>query len=220
MAAPLRLYFVRHGETAWSLSGQHTGLTDLPLTERGEDEARELRPWLEAIAFKSVFRSPRQRAGRTYELMHLPIAAEIVAELQEWNYGEYEGLTSESIRERRPGWDIFSDGCPGGESPARVTDRADRLIRRLRALEGNIALFSHGEFGRVLAARWIGAPVTLGRHLAMGTASLSTMTYESDHPETPVIGLWNAVPATLARCNGAEAEPAFGSLSRPPSNNV
>jgi probable phosphoglycerate mutase len=195
MAQPLRLYFIRHGETAWSLTGQHTGLTDLPLTARGEEEARALRAWLQPIAFARVFVSPRQRAGRTCELTGLSQTAEIDADLQEWNYGDYEGLTSRSIGAVRPGWDIFADGCPGGETPQQVSDRADRLIARLRALEGSIALFSHGEIGRALAARWIGAPIAIGRNLALGTASISVMAYQVHHLENPVIEIWNASPA-------------------------
>jgi broad specificity phosphatase PhoE len=195
MAQPLRLYFIRHGETAWSLTGQHTGLTDLPLTARGEEEARALRAWLQPIAFARVFVSPRRRAGRTCELTGLSQTAEIDADLQEWNYGDYEGLTSRSIGAARPGWDIFADGCPGGETPQQVSDRADRLIARLRAPEENIALFSHGEIGRALAARWIGAPIAIGRSLALGTASISVMAYQVHHLENPVIEIWNASPA-------------------------
>jgi broad specificity phosphatase PhoE len=193
-----RIFLIRHGETEWSLSGQHTGVTDLPLTERGEREARELRPWLSRVTFAHVFCSPRQRARRTHELSGAVGAAEIEPDLAEWNYGAYEGRTSASIGAERPGWDIFLDGCPGGESPAEVGARADRLIARLRALRGDIALFSHGEFSRVLASRWIEAPVTLGRNLALGTAALSILSHPANHPDTPVIELWNAAPGVLA----------------------
>ena len=190
-----RVYFVRHGDTEWSINGRHTGVTDLPLTARGEEEARELAPWLRAIPFTRALTSPRRRARRTCELAGLAVADEIEPDLAEWNYGDYEGRRSEDICQERPGWNIFRDGCPQGESPAQVSDRADRLIARLGALEGDIALFSHGEFGRVLAARWIGAPVTLGRRFALGAASLGILGYDPTHPDTTVIALWNAVPA-------------------------
>jgi broad specificity phosphatase PhoE len=191
----LKLFLVRHGETAWSLSGQHTGVTDLPLTERGEEMARRLRPWLQGIAFSHVFCSPRRRAQRTCELAGVSPPPEIVEDLAEWNYGEYEGRRSVDIRKQRPGWEIFEDGCPGGESPEEIAARADRLIQRLLALSGEIALFSHGGFGRVLAARWMQAPVALGKHFALATGSLSILTFEPNHPETPVLQLWNATPA-------------------------
>jgi probable phosphoglycerate mutase len=195
--ALLQLYFIRHGGTAWSLSGQHTGRTDITLTAEGEDQARELRPWLRTIQFTRVLTSPRRRARRTCELVGLGAAAEIEPDLSEWDYGDYEGQRSHDICKGRPGWNIFRDGCPGGESVAQILDRADRLIARLRTFEGNVALFSHGEFGRVLAARWIGAPVLEGRHLALGTASLSILGHEPPHPATPVIALWNAAPRSL-----------------------
>jgi probable phosphoglycerate mutase len=195
--ALLQLYFIRHGGTAWSLTGQHTGRTDIPLTAEGEAQARELRPWLRTTQFSRVLTSPRRRARRTCELVGLSSAAEIEPDLSEWDYGDYEGQRSEDICMGRPGWNIFSDGCPGGESPAQISERADRLIARLRTLEGNVALFSHGEFGRVLAVRWIGAPVLEGQNFALGTASLSILGYERPHPETPVIALWNAAPASL-----------------------
>jgi broad specificity phosphatase PhoE len=192
-----RLYFIRHGETEWSLSGPHTGQTDLPLTLHGEDEARELRPWLREIQFSLVLTSPRQRARRSCELVELGAGAEIEPDLAEWDYGDYEGRRSEDICKERPGWNIFRDGCPHGETTAQISERADRLIARLRSLRGNVALFSHGEFGRVLPARWIGATVDEGRHFALDTASLSILGYEPSHPETPVIALWNAVPESL-----------------------
>ena len=204
MAQPLRLYFVRHGETAWSLNGRHTGFTDLPLTVGGETQARALRPWLHGLVFARILVSPRQRAQRTEELIGLSPTAEIDADLAEWNYGDYEGLTSHSICQARPGWDIFSDGCPGGETPQQVSDRADGLIARLRALDGNIALFSHGDIGRALAARWIGAPIAIGRSLALGTASVSVLAYQVHHLENPVIEIWNASPANW---NGAAPAP-------------
>ena len=150
-----RLYLIRHGETAWSPTGQHTGRTDILLTEQGEQDAGELAERLQAVRFSRVFTSPRQRARRTCELVRMDAVAEIEPDLAEWDYGDYEGQRSVEIRKARPVWNLFRDGCPGGESPAQVSERADRVIARLRAREGNIAIFSHGHFGRVLAARWM-----------------------------------------------------------------
>jgi broad specificity phosphatase PhoE len=188
----LRLYLIRHGETAWSLSGQHTGRTDLPLTGHGEDQARQLAPRLGHIRFARVFTSPRQRARRTCELAGLGAAAETEPDLAEWDYGDYEGMLTADVRKQRPGWNVFRDGCPGGEMPGAVSDRADRLITRLRTLEGNVALFSHGEFACVLAARWIGLPVVEGEHFSPDAASLGILSYNPSHPEVMVIALWNA----------------------------
>ena len=188
----LQLYLIRHGETEWSLSGQHTGDTDIPLTARGEVEARELARRLRGIPFAHVLTSPRQRARRTCELAALNPAPEIEPDMVEWNYGDYEGQRSAEILQARPGWSIFRDGGPNGETPAQVSDRADRLIARLRTLKGNVALFTHGHFGRVLAARWIGLPVTEGQRFQLDTASLSIFGYDRHHPEVPVIVLWNA----------------------------
>ena len=189
--APLRLYLVRHGETEWSLSGQHTGRTDLPLTPRGEDQARALEPVLRAIAFEHVLTSPVRRAQRTCTLAGLGGAAEIEPDLAEWDYGDYEGRTSNDIRQNRPGWIVFRDGCPGGESVAAVTRRADRLITRAMALQGNVALFSSGQFGCSLAARWIGLPVLQAQHLMLGTASISVLAHNPAHPDLRVIARWN-----------------------------
>jgi len=194
----LRVYLIRHGETEWSLSGRHTGRTDIRLTAHGEDEARDLAPWLQAIPFARVLTSPRQRARRTSELAGLGSAAETEPDLAEWDYGDYEGQHSPDICRARPGWNIFRDGCPGGETPAQVAGRADRLIAHLRDLHENVALFSHGQFACVLAARWIGVPVLDGQHFAVGTASLNILGYARNHPEVPVIDLWNAVPAMLS----------------------
>jgi len=187
------LYLMRHGETAWSLSGQHTGRTDIPLTEQGEQDARKLAERLRALEFSRVFTSPLQRARRTCELAGLGDLAEIEPDLAEWDYGEYEGLRPVDIRKTRPDWNVFRDGSPGGESPAQVSERADRLIARLRALEGGIAIFSHGHFGRVLAARWIGLEIRQAQNLLLGTASISILGYEHNVAEVPAIVLWNAV---------------------------
>ncbi len=192
-----RLYLIRHGETAWSISGQHTGRTDIALTDHGEAEASRLAPWLAKIEFAHVLSSPRQRARRTCELAGLSAEAEIEPDLAEWDYGDDEGRRSIEIRQDRPGWTIFRDGCPNGETPDQIAGRADRLIQRLRALKGNVALFSHGHFSMVLAARWIGLTVQDGEHFLLGTASLSILQYRPGPPEVPVIGLWNASPALL-----------------------
>jgi broad specificity phosphatase PhoE len=196
--ALLSLYLIRHGQTEWSLSGQHTGSTDLPLTARGEDEARELIPWLRQVHFGLVLTSPRQRARRTCELVGLGHEATIEPDLAEWDYGDYEGKLSSDIRKQRPEWNVFRDGCPGGEMPAHVSRRADRLIARLCAMNGNVALFSHGQFGPALAARWIGLQVVEGQHFLLGTASLNILRYDPAHPEVRVIALWNAAPALFA----------------------
>jgi probable phosphoglycerate mutase len=189
---PLHLYLVRHGETEWSLSGRHTGATDIPLTAQGEQDARRLGERLRAARLTRVFTSPRQRASRTCALAELTPVAEIEPDLGEWDYGDYEGQRSADIRKERPDWNLFRDGCPGGEMPAQVSDRADRLIARLRALDGNVALFSHGHFGRVLAVRWIGLPVTEGQNFLLGTASLSILGDEPNRPDVSVIVLWNS----------------------------
>jgi probable phosphoglycerate mutase len=196
--APPRVYLVRHGQTEWSVSGQHTGRTDIALTPHGEDEARELAPWLGKIAFSHVLCSPLQRARRTCQLAGLGGQAELEPDLVEWDYGDYEGRRSPDIRKERPGWNAFRDGCPGGEMPDQIAARAGRLIARLGAMWGNVALFSHGEFSLALAARWIGLPVIEGQHFLLGTASLGILGSNPAHPEVPVIALWNAPPASFA----------------------
>jgi len=184
------VYVARHGETAWTLTGQHTGVTDLPLTEAGERNARRLGERLQGLSFAKVFTSPLQRARRTCELAGFG-AAEIDPDLVEWNYGEYEGLRSAEIRAKRPGWQLFRDGCPGGESPEDVAVRADRVVSRLREVADNALVFSSGHFIRVLAARWIGiGPTSTARSFMLSTASLSALGYEQDLSR-PVIRLWN-----------------------------
>ena len=192
------IYLIRHGETAWSLSGQHTGRTDIPLTEQGEQDARKLAERLRAVRFSRVFTSPLQRARRTCELAGLKEVAEFEPDLAEWDYGDYEGQRLVDILKTRPDWNVFRDGCPRGESPAQVSKRADRLIDRLRTLEGNIAIFSHGHFGRVLAARWIGLRVRHAQHFLLSTASLSILGYGHNLAEEPAIVLWNAVSNELS----------------------
>ena len=192
MSAPLRIYFIRHGETAWSLTGQHTGRTDLPLTPDGEVMARGLAATFQGIEFSLVLTSPRLRARETCELAGCAAGALTEPDLAEWDYGEYEGLRTAEIHQRHPHWDVWEDGCPGGEMPADVCARADHLIARLRDLTGAVALFSHGQFGRALAARWIGLPAAQGQHFALAPASISILSFETDHPHRRVVALWNA----------------------------
>jgi len=183
-------YLARHGETAWSLSGQHTGRTDLPLTERGERNARALGERLRGLTFAKVFTSPLQRAARTCELAGFGSVAEIDPDLVEWDYGQYEGRRSAEIRVERPDWQLFRDGCPGGESPGQIGARADRVMGRVRAVKGDVLVFSSGHFLRVFAARWLGLDAAGGRYLLLSTASLSALSYEHNLAE-PVIRLWN-----------------------------
>jgi probable phosphoglycerate mutase len=184
------IYLARHGETAWSLSGQHTGLTDLPLTAPGERNASRLGERLRGLTFARVFTSPLQRAARTCELAGFGTVAEVDADLVEWNYGHYEGRRTVEIHAERPDWQLFRDGCPGGESPDQVGVRADRVVSRVRAIHGNVLLFSSGHFLRVFAARWLGLEPAGGRYFLLSTASLSALGYEHNLSE-PVIRLWN-----------------------------
>jgi broad specificity phosphatase PhoE len=183
-------YLARHGETEWTITGQHTGLTDLPLTERGEANARRLAARLAGIHFAKVFTSPLKRARRTCELAGFAQAAELDHDLVEWNYGSYEGrLTVDILRERRD-WELFRDGCPNGESPQQVGERADRVVKRVRGVAGNVLLFSSGHFLRILATRWIGIAPINGQALMLSTASLSALSYENSLSR-PGIALWN-----------------------------
>jgi len=185
------IYVARHGETSWSLTGQHTGLTDLPLTEAGECNARRLGHRLKGLTFAKIFTSPLQRAVRTCELAGVGAVAEVDGDLVEWNYGDYEGLRGAEIRANRPDWQLFRDGCPGGESPRQAGARADRVVGRLRSVQGDVLLFSSGHFIRVLASRWIGIePSVNARSFMLSTASLSALGYENDLSR-PVIRLWN-----------------------------
>jgi len=185
------VYLARHGETAWSLSGQHTGLTDLPLTERGERHAKALGERLKGLTFAKVFTSPLQRASRTCELAGFGSSAEIDRGLLEWNYGDYEGVRTAEIHAKRPGWFLFRDGCPGGESPEQVGARADDVISRVRAIQGDVLLFASGHILRVLVARWLGLDAAAGRYFLLGTASLSVLGYEHHNRSEPVIQVWN-----------------------------
>jgi probable phosphoglycerate mutase len=194
MSAGLPVAFLaRHGETAWTISHQHTGLTDLPLTAQGEAEAVRLGERLDGQRFSMVLTSPLQRAVRTCQLAGFASAATTEPDLLEWNYGAYEGRTTAEILAKRPGWQLFRDGCPDGESPDQVGARADRVVRRVRAVEGNVLLFSSGHFLRVFAARWLGLEPGAGRFLLLSTASLSAVGYEHDRSEA-AIHLWNERP--------------------------
>ena len=184
-----KVYLLRHGETEWSLNGRHTGVTDIPLTENGRKLARQLQPILAREKFVMVLTSPLQRARDTCELAGLGTLAGVDRDLMEWNYGEYEGLTTEQIRQTRPDWSLFSDGCPGGESPLQVSVRADRIISRVRTVDGNVALFSHGHILRVLAARWINLSASYGENFLLDTATLNVLGY---YRESPAFKIWNA----------------------------
>jgi probable phosphoglycerate mutase len=191
MSTPLPvIYLARHGETAWTISGQHTGRSDIPLTQRGERNAARLGERLRGLSFVRVFTSPLQRAKRTCELAGFGAVAEIDPDLAEWDYGAYEGKTTAEILKERPGWRLFRDGVSGGESLAELGARADRVVARVRAVGGDVLLFSSGHFLRVLAGRWLGLEPAAGRLFYLGTATLSALGYEHDLTE-PVVRLWN-----------------------------
>jgi broad specificity phosphatase PhoE len=183
------VFLVRHGETEWSLSGQHTGSTDIPLTEHGRAMAKRLEPVLAHERFAMVLTSPMRRARATATLAGFADLAETDADLREWDYGDYEGLTPNEIEARAPGWSLFRDGCPHGESPSQIGARADRVIERIRAISGQVALFAHGHFFRVLAARWLDLPPGAGQHFLLDTATLNILSY---YHGSPAIKLWNA----------------------------
>ena len=189
MTPDVTVVLVRHGETEWSSSGRHTSVTDLPLTEQGRDEAMPLAGRLAGVEFARVLTSPRLRARETCELAGLGARAEVDDDLVEWDYGSYEGLTTEQIRARVPGWTIFTHGAPGGETPEQVAERADRVIARVETEDGLVALFSHGHFLRVLGARWAGLPAEAGAGLALDTATLNFFGHEREHR---VLRVWNA----------------------------
>jgi broad specificity phosphatase PhoE len=197
----VNVFPIRHGETAWSLSRQHTGTTDIPLTENGRRLAEQIRPALARETFALVLVSPMQRARETCNLAGLGGKAVIDPDLMEWNYGEYEGLTTKQIHEAAPGWLIFRDGCPGGEAPEQVGARVDRVIARVRAAEGDVALFAHGHVLRVLAARWIGLPATAGQHFLLNTGTLSVLGY---YREIPAVRIWNGPLPDLTGALGTE----------------
>lgn len=184
-----QVYLIRHGETEWSVSGQHTGTTDIPLTENGRRVARLLNPVLTKETFARVLTSPLQRARETCELAGLGEHAEVDRDLMEWNYGHYEGLTPQQIHANRPGWMVFADGCPGGESPEQVGARVDRVIAKVRAAGGHVALFAHGHVLRTFAARWLGLRAADGCHFLLDTATLNIL---SDYRGIPAVKRWNA----------------------------
>jgi probable phosphoglycerate mutase len=184
------VYLARHGETAWSVSGQHTGRTDLALTPQGEQNAVRLGGRLKGLSFARVFVSPLKRTSRTCELAGFGALAERDENLLEWNYGQYEGRRSVEIHAERPDWQLFRDGCPGGESPQQVAARADAVVGQVRGITGNVLLFSSGHFLRMLAARWLGLDPAAGRLFVLSTASLSALGYEHNLTE-PVIRLWD-----------------------------
>ena len=188
----MELFVIRHGETAWSLSGQHTGTTDIPLTDNGRRRAERLRSALAGEEFALVLVSPMQRARETCERAGLGDKAIIEPELAEWNYGEYEGLTLDQIRATAPGWVIFRDGCPGGETPDQVSTRADRVITRALTSKGDVALFAHGHVLRVLVARWLGLPASAGQHFLLDPGTLSVLGYYHD---IPAVRIWNGPSA-------------------------
>jgi broad specificity phosphatase PhoE len=190
MTAFPTVYLARHGETEWTVAGRHTGRTDIPLTPRGEEDGRKLGARLTGFSFVRVWTSPAIRARRTCELAGYGPVAQPDPDLWEWDYGEYEGLTSVAIRSARPDWRLFDDGCPGGESPADVAARADRVIGRVRAAGGDVLLFSSGHISRVLAARWLGLEASAGGLFILGTGALCILGYDHDLSE-PVIRLWN-----------------------------
>ena len=185
-----QVYLVRHGETAWTISGQHTGRTDIALTDQGESDARELSARLQGMSFAHVLTSPLQRARRTAELAGFGKRAEADPDLMEWDYGEYEGRRTTEIQSERPGWRLFQDGCPGGETLQAVSLRADRVVARIRALGSDVLVFAHRDILRILAARWLGLLAVQARDFYLTTASLSVLGYDHDLDE-PVIRLWN-----------------------------
>lgn len=184
-----QIYLVRHGETEWSLSGQHTGITDIPLTENGRRVAKLFEPLFAKESFALVLTSPLERARMTCELAGLGERAKFDNDLMEWNYGEYEGLTSKQIRMNSPKWMLFNDGCPGGENPEQVGARVDRVIAKIHATNGHVVLFAHGHILRVLVARWLGLPVAAGSHFMLDTATLSILSY---YQGIPAVMRWNA----------------------------
>src|SRR5215467_3663617 len=218
----MSLFAIRHGETAWSLSGQHTGTTDIPLTDNGRRLAQRMRPVLATDAFELVLCSPMQRARETSELAGLGEKAIIDSDLVEWTYGEYEGLTPQQIDEMAPGWLIFRDGCPGGETPEQVGARMDRVIARSRAVGGDVALFAHGHVLRVFAARWIGLPPGAGEHFLLDTSTLSVLGYYRD---VPAVRMWNGPLTDLGAHiatdgSSAKVDSSRASMTRDPKHQL
>jgi broad specificity phosphatase PhoE len=188
-----KLYLVRHGNTAWSDSGQHTGRTDLPLNETGQERARKLGGQLSGLPFARVFTSPLQRASKTCELAGFKNAAEVDRDLLEWDYGHFEGMTTRDVLGQQPGWELFHSGCPGGESPADVAGRADRFIAKVQGMDGDVLAFSSGHIIRMIAARWLGLAPEAGRFFFCAPASIGVLGFEHDTRDQLIIRLWNCV---------------------------
>jgi len=208
--ATQEVFLIRHGETEWSLNGRHTGSSDIPLTEKGRQVARLWQPYAAARSFGLVLSSPLQRARETCELAGLAGQAQIEDDLREWNYGDYEGLTPQQIRAAQPKWQIFRDGCPGGESPDQVGARVDRVIARIRAVTGDVALFAHGHVLRVFGARWLELPASAGSHFLLETATLCTL---SSYHGVPAVKRWNA-PLVIGAARRQETREDYRSIGR------
>jgi probable phosphoglycerate mutase len=189
-----KLFLARHGDTAWTDSHQRTGRTDIPLNEAGEERARLLGERLRRCSFARVFTSPLQRASRTCDLAGFGATAELDPDLVEWDYGRFEGMLTKNILKQRPGWELYRDGCPEGESPGQVASRADRFIARARAVEGDVLAFSSGHIIRMIAARWLGLPPQAGRIFYCRPASVGVLGYEHKNRDEPIVGPWNHVP--------------------------
>jgi broad specificity phosphatase PhoE len=190
-----KIFLIRHGETEWSLSGQHTGKTDIPLTENGKEQSIKLGKSLQKCSFFKAFVSPLLRARTTFELMKLDVPSVLDEDLYEWDYGDYEGLTTAEIQKDRPGWSIFKDGAPGGESLEAVRARAEKMITKIKDTEGVVVVFSSGHFSRVLASAWLGHPTGFGSQMTLSACSLSVLGYEHGDP---AILAWNATKELLS----------------------
>jgi probable phosphoglycerate mutase len=186
-----RVFILRHGETLWTLSGQHTGTTDIALTEKGKEEARLIKKVIENEKFEKVFSSPLQRSIETAKIAGLT-HLEIDANLSEWNYGKYEGITTKDIIKERGPWNIFDNGCPGGEDAESVGKRADLVIKKILELDGDVAIISHGHFSRVFAARWLRQSAAFGKMLYLNTASISILAFDHHNINEPIIKTWNS----------------------------
>jgi broad specificity phosphatase PhoE len=193
-----KLYLARHGDTAWTDSQQHTGLTDLPLNKRGEEHARQLGERLRVFSFSRVFTSPLQRAAKTCELAGFGAGAEVDRDLVEWDYGRFEGKVTSDVLKERPGWELYRDGCPEGETPGDVAGRADRFIARVHGIAGDVLAFSSGHIIRMIAARWLGLPPAAGRFFFCDPASVGVLGFEHDSRDQPIIRLWNFVGQSSA----------------------
>jgi probable phosphoglycerate mutase len=188
-----RLFLARHGDTAWTESRQHTGRTDIPLNQRGEERARQIGEQLQRFTFARVFTSPLQRASKTCALAGFGAVADVDPDLVEWDYGAFEGKLTRDILRERPGWELFRDGCPDGESPGDAAGRADRFVGRVRGIQGDVLAFSSGHIIRMIAARWLGLPPAAGRYFFCRPASVGVLGFEHHNRDEPIIGLWNYV---------------------------